>query len=330
MDKDNELSLLNLVENALLNNTIIQIQRGTELTNMHGKNYVVKGAIAPMYNDRMQAVGVLITVQDITENIQLEKTFIHAEKIATIGVLASGFAHEISNPLAAIVHGIENIKRRINPEFKANKDLAKICNVNMDAINKYIKQRNILQILDGLHEVSIRASNITKSIMRLDINKPYLGCKENINHIISSRIIQTNKEKFAIIRAHKINFSVELDHSLPEVVCIRNDLDFVILSLLNNAIEAIAENKIEKPIIEIKSYYVGQHAFIHISDFGKKIPSKIVDHMFDPFYTSTPARSGLGLFLSYFIIVNKHHGTFQYSYEHKYLQNIFTLSLPLH
>ncbi len=136
----------------------------------------------------------------------------------------------------------------------------------------------------------------------------------------------TKKSK---IKLNRIKFAVELDHTAPEVVCIKNDFDLVVLSLLNNAIESIAENNIEKTIIEIKTYYDEQNFYMNISDFGKKISSKVIDHMFDPFYTSTPARSGLGLFLSYFIIVNKHHGIFQYSYEHKYLKNVFTISLPL-
>ena len=63
---DQELNLLDLVENSLLNNTTIKINRGTELINMHEKNYIIRGSIAPTYNDRMRAIGVLIVVQDIT------------------------------------------------------------------------------------------------------------------------------------------------------------------------------------------------------------------------------------------------------------------------
>jgi PAS domain S-box-containing protein len=327
---DQNLVLLDMVENALLNNSIIPIQRGTELTNMHGKTFLVKGNVSPTYNDRMRAIGVLIVIQDVTEQIQLEKTLSNAEKISTIGTLAAGFAHEINNPLSAIVHGIENIKRRINPTLEANKNKAQEYNINIQDVYTYIEQRNILKILDGIFDVGIRASNIIKNIMRLDINKPYIGCKENINDIITNRLSQINIEKNDLIETNKIHFTTQLGSNLPEITCIKNDIDFVVLSLLNNAIEAISEYKLENPTIEVQSDATPTHINIKICDFGKKISNKIISHMFDPFYTSTPTRTGLGLFVSYFIIVNKHHGTIQYLYDHKQNKNVFTISLPIH
>lgn len=325
---DHDILLLDMVENALFNNTIISIPRGTELINMHNKMFLVKGTVSPTYNYNMHVVGVIIVIQDITEQIQLEKTILNTEKISTIGTLAAGFAHEMNNPLSAIVHGIENIKRRIDPNIENNQTKAQECNVKIQDMYLYIQQRNIIEILDGIIEVGARASNIIKNILRLDISKSSIASKENINNIITEHVAQLNKEKANLIEKNKIRFNVTLDLNLPEILCIKNDIDFVISSLLNNAITSIEEHKIENSNIEIQTYFTATHLCINVGDFGKKIPSKTISHMFDPFYTSTPTRTGLGLFVSYFIVTNKHHGTLQYNYDYKHNKNLFTVSLP--
>jgi PAS domain S-box-containing protein len=269
--------------------------------------------IYPLLVDRVE--GAVIRVDDVTERVHMEEMMIQSEKMMTVGGLAAGMAHEINNPLGVILQGIQNTLRRLSPEVEKNQEIAEACDTDLVKIQTYLEQRNIIQYLNGIREAGLRASKIVTDMLNFSRCSESKMLPTNINHVLDKTIgLAANdydlKKKYDF---KHINIIREYDSTLPEILCAETEIEQVILNLLKNAAQAIAEKSKNEyaPQIRICTRKDQDYALIELEDNGPGINEDIRKHIFEPFYTTKTVGigTGLGLSVSYFIITNNHQGT---------------------
>ena len=104
-------------------------------------------------------------VRDITDRTILQQAMAQAEKMISLGGLASGMAHEINNPLGIISQSVQGIQRRFSAELPANVAEAERLNIDIHSLHKYMESRNISKYLNGIAEAVNRAANIVKNML---------------------------------------------------------------------------------------------------------------------------------------------------------------------
>ena len=235
---------------------------------------------------------------------------IQSEKMASLGELTAGIAHEIQNPLN-FVNNFSEINAELSEEIldaaskgdlEEVKALATDIKSNQEKIREHGKRAD--SIVKGMLQHSRRSSGQKEST---DLNAL---CEEYL------------RLAFHGIRAKDKDFNAqlvtELDSGLPKVPIIPQDIGRVILNLLNNAFYAVNERAKSpgpetgaayQPTVTLRTRNLGKQVSISIEDNGKGIPDAIRDKIFQPFFTTKPTGqgTGLGLSLSY-DIVNKGHG----------------------
>lgn len=293
------------------------------------KKWVSFWAIEIIYNGK---VSILVYLNDLSKAKDTEIQLLQSEKLATIGQLAAGVAHEINNPMAFISSNLETMKR-YHKQFSQFMERVKI------ELDKYDMNPSILNLLtewdrydisgilldtsDILEESIDGASRVVEIVRNIKsfahINKEDSVVKCNLNEIITSAI---NISRHNIKYESVIEFIFE--EQLPEIICRPQEIGQVIINLLVNAGHAVDEKKRyglfaeshgEKPgKIEIKTKLVTSEnnqkfAEITIRDNGIGIPEEIKSRIFDPFFSTKETGEGTGLGLSISMdIIRKHKG----------------------
>ncbi|HBG92960.1 MAG TPA: hypothetical protein DDX12_05755 [Nitrospiraceae bacterium] len=237
--------------------------------------------------------GHIRLIQDVTEMKKVEEQIMHSEKLASIGRLAAGIAHEIGNPLTAIFSFIQILREMEDDKFK--KESLETIYFHINRISEILKQ------LSGFSKMPAGEAS---------------ECR--INDIIetSLNLIQYDK------KAKNVSIVKELSLSLPEVLCSGNQLSQVFVNLTLNAMDAMPEGG----TLTIKSMAEGNNIVIRFEDTGMGIPKGDITRVFDPFYTTKEKGTGLGLAVSYDII-KKMNGTLSVESEIG-KGSVFTITIP--
>lgn len=234
------------------------------------KRNVFQITTAPVRNMAGDITGVLKLIQDVSEVKRLEEQVLHSEKLAALGRLAAGVAHEIGNPLTSISSFVQILKDRAQDDFSKEK---------LDIIYHHIQR--ISQIVRQMSQFS---------------KLPEMDIKENrIENIIESSL--------EIIRFDKklkgIEIRKEMAEDLPSVLVDHGYLVQVLINLLLNAADACENGD---GTITIRSMLEKNSVVVQIADTGIGIAEELLGTIFDPFFTTKEKGTGLGLSLSYEIV----------------------------
>lgn len=246
-------------------------------------------------------------------NMKLQKTqqlMVQHEKMASIGQLAAGVAHEINNPLGFLISNqstLEKYARRIHDaiiQIKANSAMPPAVSEDLQKIEKMFEQtfEIFTESSEGFERIKKIVSNL-KSFSRIDQSSSLQDFDVNAG-IESTLVVAWNEIKYVADVQKKLE-------PVPTIRCNGNEINQVFLNILVNAAQAMTEQKrSEKGTIELRTSQQGKNVVVSISDDGPGIPEKIQNRIFDPFFTTKePGKgTGLGLSISYDIIVNKHGG----------------------
>jgi PAS domain S-box-containing protein len=278
--------------------------------------------------------GVVIRIDDITQRLSLEEMMVQSEKMLSVGGLAAGMAHEINNPLGAILHNVQNIRRRLSPELAKNHQHAEQIGVSLEAIDHYLHAREVPLLLDGIQQAGTRAAKIVShmlSFSRLS-NRQLAPCQlpaliDQALEIASNDFDLTESFDFKSLVIQR-----EFDPQLGPVPGIANELEQVLLNLLKNAAQAIhqREDDSQPGQITLRTKLAPPWVEVQVDDNGIGMPESVRKRIFEPFFTTKEVGegTGLGLSVSYFIITNNHKG--QMEVQSKPGQGTcFTLRLPL-
>ena len=258
--------------------------------------------------------GAVIRMDDVTTRIRIEDMMVQTEKMMSVGGLAAGMAHEINNPLGGILLGVQNILRRVSPEFKVNREKADELGVDLDDIFRYMEKQKIIYFLEVIQRSGERASDIVTNMLNFSRKSEAKFVKSDIPLIIDKTIeLATNdydlKKKYDF---RHIKITKEFEKGIPLIPCAENELQQVLLNLLKNAVHAInsEEHKSGDQEIIIRLFRDGRSGVIEVEDNGPGMDRETAKRVFEPFFTTKEIGigTGLGLSVSYFIITNIHHG----------------------
>jgi PAS domain S-box-containing protein len=281
-----------------------------------GKPYFSDVLVYPLISDGSE--GAVIRVDDVTERVRMEEVMIQTEKMMSVGGLAAGMAHEINNPLSIILHGVHNIIRRISPDLPKNIQTAQGCRITLGAVRSYMEQRDILKFLEGIEESGNRAADIVANMLQFSRRSESGMTSANLAELLDKTVgLAENdydlKKKYDF---RQIQIIREYNPSVPEVPCEAVRIQQVFLNILKNGAQAMAETSSQAPERKPPCFILRiipetDTARIEIEDNGPGMSESVCRRIFEPFYTTKEVGvgTGLGLFVSYFIITENHNGT---------------------
>jgi PAS domain S-box-containing protein len=255
-----------------VDNLDLQVLRGDGRVGQFSVN------LSPMRDEQGGVTSLVVVMTDITDAATLQSKLMHAEKMAAVGQLVSGVAHEVNNPLTAIL-GFADLLME-NPELpeSARKDM-----------------RVILQEAQ-------RTKQIVQNLLSFARQMPPQRRPVQLNTILR-RTVQLRAYDF---QSHGVEIIEQLDHDLPHVIGDSHQLQQVFLNILNNAYDAVRETA--RPArIEIVTARIGSFVEVAFRDNGHGISH--AERIFDPFFTTKEVGKGTGLGLSIcYGIVHEHGG----------------------
>ena len=255
-------------------------------------------------------------VSDLTEQLKKQEATIQTEKMISLSGMAAGIAHEINNPLAAIMQSTQNIIRRLDPMLQANVKAARNNTIDLEKMHRYLKDRNILAMLKGIWHYGERASEVIRNMLQF-VNKNESQMKyANLNQVIdhSLDLLVNNEELQQKFQINYIEFEKELDENLIDVPCLRSEIQKVLINVLINAVQSVSENRLVRlPHIIVRSKNENDKVRIEIEDNGSGINLMTQRRIFEPFFSTRPVGEGqgIGLSISYMVITHNHDGSME-------------------
>jgi two-component system, NtrC family, sensor kinase len=252
------------------------------------------------------------------QNTQIQ--LVNQEKMASLGQLTAGIAHEINNPINFVSSNISPLKRDIN-------DLLEVVNAYRekgkleftDSSKKDLKQvedeiefdyilKEIDQLLRGMEEGAKRTVEIVKGLRLFSRVDEQDVKRVDIHDGINSTLILLNSSMSGKIQVYKEYGTI------PIIECLPGKLNQVFMNIITNAIHALVENldKIPEPKITIRTIHIGDKIRIEIEDNGFGMPAHVKKRIFEPFFTTKAVGKGTGLGLSIvYTIIENHKGTLE-------------------
>jgi len=235
----------------------------------------INANFVPLKNNTEEITAVLCIGRDITDHKNLESQLINAEKLASLGTLAAGVAHEINNPLGVILGFCDLLLRKAEPDSQVHEDL------------KTIERQGLhcKEIVENLLSFARVGKETTETA---DLN----CCIEDVVKVVRHTL-----------NINDIELHIELADNLPPVFGDSRQLQQVFLNLINNAVSAMPDGG--SLAIRTTHDKASRQAVVVFADTGTGISEEFLDHIFEPFYTTKPEGegTGLGLFVSYGIII---------------------------
>jgi two-component system, NtrC family, sensor kinase len=297
---------LNAIKNSIRNGEPHSIQH-TQSDEEKKRYFEI--TIYPLISSTQQ--GAVIRVDDVTFKVTIENLMIQNEKMYSLGEVAAGIAHEINNPLSVIVQNVQNITRRTDTNFPINQTRATELNIDFQKVTEYLYAREIPQMLDSIREAGERSATIVRNMLEFSHNSQRKTSLVDIKHLIE-QTIALNRSSYPKPQSDQaLQIITEFAETLPPLHASAPELQQVLLNLLRNAKQALANSTTENPTIWIKTYAQNHHLVIEVQDNGPGMTDTIRQHIFEPFFTTKELGSGtgLGLSVSYFIITERHQGT---------------------
>ena len=226
-----------------------------------------------------QEASVVVLVEDVTDQQHMESQLIQSEKLAAVGQLVSGVAHELNNPLTSIAGLSEFLLEQ--------KELGS-------------KDRGHLRVI---HEQAERAGRIVRNLLTFARKGPAEQGRVNLNDVIQrTLLLMAHDLKLKDITVEKVL------PTIPEILGDRHALQQAVLNLLNNAAQAVAENTPGRRRLICVNTWFDQRVRMRVSDSGPGIPDAVVPQLFTPFFTTKEPGQGTGLGLSITYSIVEAHG----------------------
>jgi len=259
--------------------------------------------------------GAVIRIDDVTDRVRIEEMMVQSEKMMSVGGLAAGMAHEINNPLAGILQNLQVMRNRITHSTDRNLTAAEEAGTSLEAIQTYMHDRGLLKMMDSVSDAGRRAAKIVDNMLSFSRKDEAHFSPNNLKEILERGIeLASNdynlKKRFDF---RHIQINREYDDTLDLIPCESGQIQQVILNLLSNSAQAMAEHPDESksPHITLRLKHENNMALIELEDNGPGMDAETRKRAFEPFFTTKEVGrgTGLGLSVSYFIITENHGGT---------------------
>lgn len=290
-------------------------------------------AIYPLMSS--EVAGAVIRIDDVTMRVRIENMMIQNEKMMSLGELAAGMAHEINNPLSAILHGVQNILRRTTPGLAKNDEIAKKLNLNLPDIHSYLEQREIFKFINDIRDAGERSAKIVTNMLEFSRSNSRDHQQIDITNLIQHSL-DLAENTFELKFPDGIERPIivkEFADNLPLIPGSAAELQQVILNLLRNANQSFSSEDYGAPLhptITIRLQSEDNNLLLEVEDNGPGMLDTVRRHIFEPFFTTKEVGqgTGLGLSVSYFIITEHHDGTIEVD-STPGKGTLFSIRLPL-
>ncbi len=290
-EMDKIINLDKILNNVKNNNKKFEIMSEFSLIDKEHNKIPVNGSISPLWDDRNLFMGILIVIRDITSQKKIENEVLKLEKLESLSLLAGGIAHDFNNMLTAVI---------------GNLSLCRLNNIKKDELNSYLEESE---------KACLRAKELTQQLMTYAKGGTLNLKTHDIRNVIQSIVS-------FIIHGSNIKPVYEFTDDLKLVNIDLSQIEQVIQNLVINAREAMAdggiltiiaeniiindESLIKSPVenIPLKN---GNYVKIIFKDNGNGIADKNIKKIFDPYFTTKPNGTGLGLPTA-FSLLKKHNG----------------------
>jgi two-component system NtrC family sensor kinase len=244
-------------------------------TNIHvcGARYIGRNAL-------------IATTTDVTESVRKESQLIQAGKLATLGEMAAGIAHELNQPLNVMKIGSDFLRDMA-------KNGKKMSDEELDTVTQEISGQvdRASGIINHMREFARVAD--TKA-GKMDINKPI----RDVFKMLGEQL-----------RLHEIKLDLDLDENLPLIMGDSNRLEQVFINLVTNARDAMEDKRPgSTKLLKIRSFVDNEDVMVTVLDTGVGIPKNVINRIFEPFFTTKEAPRGIGLGLSISYGIVKDYG----------------------
>ncbi|MDQ1318221.1 MAG: two-component system, NtrC family, sensor histidine kinase HydH [Candidatus Poribacteria bacterium] len=233
-------------------------------------------SISPLKDERGKIIGAVIILRDLREIKELQERIYRNERLASLGRLAAGVAHEIRNPLSSIRGFAQYFQDKFSPQTNDRKYSTAMVN-EVDRLNR---------IIEALLDLA----------RPMEPNLLSYSIEDVLNHAIQLVQADLDMKKVEIVK--------HIQDNIPDILMDRDQMIQVILNILLNGMDAIDDGGKITISISVKSNNIE----IAISDTGSGIPQENLSKIFDPFYTTKKSGTGLGLSIVHRIIEENHRG----------------------
>jgi PAS domain S-box-containing protein len=247
-----------------------------EVVTRTGEHRTVMVSVSPLFGADGRILGVLGIARDMTEKKQLEQQILSAEKLASIGKLAAGVAHEINNPLGGILNCLYNLRKGVLTPARQEEYLVSM----EDGLRRV--QKIVRQLLDFSQQ-----------------HEPELSLT-GINNVVDRVLVLTNH----LFAPNHIALEKHLGRDLPDLMVDRHMIEQVLMNLILNAVQAMRNGG----TLAIRTTAAEGQCYVEVKDTGCGIPASVLPRIFDPFFTTKSEGEGTGLGLSVSLGIVERHG----------------------
>jgi two-component system, NtrC family, sensor kinase len=323
--KESQISLL--TKDKALDEEKLQRQKNTKNAFAVGFGLILLFAFVMVRNYRQKQKANIVLEQTLTDLKSTQTQLIHSEKMASLGELTAGIAHEIQNPLN-FVNNFSDLNKELLTEMieeidKGNLEDAKA--IAADVIDNEIK----------VNHHGKRADSIVKGMLQHSRTGTAVKEPTDINALADEYLRLGFHGLRAKDNSFNTNMITDYDESIGLINVIPQDIARVLLNLITNAFYVVGEKKKEnipgyEPAVSISTKKLSDKIEIRVRDNGNGIPANVMEKIFQPFFTTKPTGegTGLGLSMSYDIITKGHGGTINATtVEGAYAE--FCITLPI-
>jgi len=257
--------------------------------------------------------GIVVSLADVTMRIldkqKLEKAhaelqaaqeqMVQREKMASIGRLATGMAHEINNPLAIILQNLQVVEQRLKTDFKRNQKIAEECGLDLPVLQKYLEKQQLSKMLHSIRESGCRAASI--------VNKVSSFSRSSQDAVLQIDVCKLLKKAVSLMQSadnpcqrnafSRVQVCCQFAEPLPEILANELELQQAIIGILENAVQALSAIE-NQPRLDLQVSCEEGYVVIEIADNGPGMTEDECQKVFDPFYTTRAPGEGLGLGLT--------------------------------
>ena len=262
------------------------------------RRLLVNVATAPLLTPGGDTSGMMVIIEDITERVRLEEQLQMSEKMASVGLLAAGVAHEVNTPLTGISSFTQMLLDGADPDDPKTR------------------------VLEKIEHQTFRAAKIVNGLLNLarpgrsDASGPV-----DINVVVNDVLALLEHQ----LEAGNVKVRRELSPAPPVVQGVEFKLQQVFLNLFLNARDAMPKGG----WLTVRTHVDEQHTIVDVADTGSGIPPELLSRIYDPFFTTKAPGQGTGLGLSVtYGVMQEHHGVIECESDPGHGTR-FTLTLPL-
>lgn len=241
-----------------------------------GETRTVMVSVSPLQGAEGEILGVLGIARDMTETKKLERQILNSEKLASVGKLAAGVAHEINNPLGGILNCLYNLRK--------------------GGVSQARQEEYWASMEHGVR----RVQKIVRQLLDFSQQHEPEFSPADINRIVEQVLVLTTH----LFAPNRITLETVLRQGLPSVMVDRHMIEQVLMNLLLNAVQAMKHGG----VLTIRTSVAEGICLVEVGDTGSGIPPSILPRVFDPFFTTKGEGEGTGLGLSVNLGIVERHG----------------------